>query len=104
MMDRRTGFSRAGIQHSSGGTMGTLPWYRTRPTTIVSPMPAKVEPSWFRPPDAAGPTVGANCRCIEDNVPEVGTSRRGEEDGAIGRRQPEGGRTTLPSFETQTLW
>ena len=83
--------------------MGTLPWYRTRPMAIVSPMPAKAEPSWFRPPDAACPTVGANCRRTEDNIPEEGTSRRGE-DGAIGRRLQVGGRTGLPSFGTQTRW
>ena len=32
------------------------------------------------------PTVGANCRCIKDNIREEGSSRRGEDVGAIGRR------------------
>src|SRR6266699_1052142 len=44
-----------------------------------------------------------DCRCIEDNTPKEGTSRRGEV-GAIGRRLQVGRCATLPSFGTQTRW
>jgi hypothetical protein len=47
---------------------------------MVSPMPLRVEPARFRPPDAAGPIVGANYRCLFD-----GTS----EEAAEARRRPE---------------
>ena len=45
-----------------------------------------VELARFQTPDAVGPTVGTNYRCIEDNIREEGSSRRGEDGGAIGRR------------------
>jgi hypothetical protein len=54
---------------------------------MVSPMPAKADPSWIRTPDALGPTVGANCRGFV-NRSAIGVCvwrfvEWGEHDGAI---------------------
>ena len=68
---------------------------------MVSPMPAKAEPARFRPPDASGPTVGANRRCIEDITQRRVSSRRGEEDGGIRRSDTGRGHASLPSFGTR---
>ena len=67
----------------NGGPCGT---YQCVSVKIDGSADEDVEPARFRPPDATGPTVGANCRCIEDNIREEGSSRRGEDVGAIGRR------------------
>jgi hypothetical protein len=64
----------------------------------VSPMPAKVDPTWIRAPDALCPTVGANCHgFVNRSSIEVGVWRfvEGvEHGGAI----QDGGSTSLPSF------
>jgi hypothetical protein len=50
-------------------------------------MHAKGDPARIRPPDATGPMVGANCRCVLDKFPVRVASRRGER-GPLGGESP----------------
>jgi hypothetical protein len=68
----------------------------------VSPIRAKVDPAWIWPPEAAGPMMDANCRCIFDGTPMRGASRRGE-SGAMGRGVTGTQTHKLPSFGNLTM-
>jgi hypothetical protein len=68
---------------------------------MVSPIPAKADPSWIRAPDASGLMVGANCRgFVNRSAIGVGVWRfveGGEHGGAI----RDGDSTSLPSFRSR---
>jgi hypothetical protein len=67
---------------------------------MVSPMPAKVDPSWIHAPDAFCPKVGTNYRGFV-NRSAIGVGVwwfvEGGENGGVIR---DGGSTSLPSFRS----
>src|SRR3954467_5646832 len=98
------GFVFAGIQNSSGGTIGTLPEKKTRLMATVSMIPANILVlARWRAWSASCPTVGAICRGIADEYAMEGSSQCVFKDVGEGGRLTVRGNISYPGSDPTTV-